>query len=66
MGRESIIKDADGEVPFPIMASEEEEPSLMHGIVGEELRPPITKVAYPLAIIVDLNVVLGLANAALP
>jgi hypothetical protein len=44
---ESTIKDADGEVPFSITASEEEEPALMHAVVEEELRPPIAEVAYP-------------------
>jgi hypothetical protein len=66
MGGESTIEDADGEVPFPITASEEEEPALVHAIVDEELRPPITEVAYPLAVVVDLDAILGLANAALP
>jgi hypothetical protein len=66
MGRESTVEDADGEVPFPIMASEEEEPALMHAVVDEELQPPIAEVAYPLAVVVDLNAVLGLAKAALP
>jgi hypothetical protein len=66
MGGESTIEDADGEVPFPITASEEEEPALMHAVVDEELRPPIAEVTYPLAVVVDLNAVLGLVNAALP
>jgi hypothetical protein len=65
-GGESTVKDADGEVLLPITASEDEEPALMHAIVNEELRPPVAEVACPLAIVVDLDVVLGLADAALP
>jgi hypothetical protein len=48
------------------MASEEEEPALVHAIVNEELRLPIAEVAHPLAIVVDLDAVFGLAAAALP
>jgi hypothetical protein len=66
MGREGVVEEADGEVHLPIMASEEEEPALMHAVVDEELRLPITKVAYHLAVIVDLDAVLGLVAAALP
>jgi hypothetical protein len=47
------------------MVSEEEEPALMHAVVNEELQPPITKVAHPLAVVVNLDAVLGLAAAAL-
>jgi hypothetical protein len=65
-GGEGTVKDADGEVLLPVMVSEEEEPALMHALVDEELRPPVTEVAYPLAIVVDLDAVLGLADAALP
>jgi hypothetical protein len=57
-GGESTVKDADGEVPLPVTASEEEEPTLMHAVVNEELRPPVAEVAYPLAIVVDLDAVL--------
>jgi hypothetical protein len=63
---EGTIEDADDEVPPPIMASEEEEPARVHTVVCEELRPPITEVAYPFDVVVDHNTVLGLANAALP
>jgi hypothetical protein len=63
---ESTVKDADSEVPLPITVSEEEEPALVYAVVDEELRPPIAEVAYPLAIVIDLDAVLGLANAALP
>jgi hypothetical protein len=45
--------------------SEEEEPALMHTVVNVELRPPIAEEADPLAVVVDLNAVLGLASAAL-
>jgi hypothetical protein len=48
------------------MASEEEEPALVHVVVDEELRPPVTKIAHPLAVVVNLDAVLGLAAAALP
>jgi hypothetical protein len=65
-GGESTIEDADGEVPPPIAVSEEEEPSLMHAVISEELRPPIAEVAYPFAVVIDLDALLGLANAALP
>jgi hypothetical protein len=65
-GTESMVEDADGEVPLPITASEEEEPARMHAVISEELQPPVTEVAYPLAVIVDLDAVPGLANAALP
>jgi hypothetical protein len=63
-GGESTIEDADGEVLPPVMASEEEEPAFMHAVISEEPRPPIAEVAYPFAVVVDLNAVLGLANAA--
>jgi hypothetical protein len=64
-GGEGTVEDANGESLLPITASEEEEPALVHAVVDEELRPPIAEVAYPLAIVVDLDVVLGLADAAL-
>jgi hypothetical protein len=54
-GGESTVEDADGEVPLPITVSEEEEPTLVHAVVDEELRPPIAEVAYPLAVVVDLD-----------
>jgi hypothetical protein len=38
----------------------------MHTIVDEELRPPVAKVAHPLAVVVDLNAVRGMAAAAFP
>jgi hypothetical protein len=37
----------------------------MHAVVDEELRPPITEVAHPLAVVVNLDAVRGLAAAAL-
>jgi hypothetical protein len=37
------------------VASEEDEPTLVHAIVNEELRPPVAKVAHPLAVVVNLN-----------
>jgi hypothetical protein len=46
------------------VASEEDEPTLVHAVVDEEFRPPIAKVAHPLAVIVNLDAVLGLAAAA--
>jgi hypothetical protein len=46
--------------------SEEEEPALVHAVVDEELRLPVAEVADPLAVVVDLDAVLGLADAALP
>jgi hypothetical protein len=66
MSAQGAIEDADGEVLPPITSSEEEEPARMHAVISEELRPPIAEVAYPFVIVVDLNAVLGLANAALP
>jgi hypothetical protein len=65
MGREGTVEDADGKSFLPIAVSEEEEPALMHAIVDEELRPPVAEEANPLAIVVDLDAVLGLADAAL-
>jgi hypothetical protein len=65
-GGEGAIEEADGEVLLPIMVSEEEELALVHAVVDDELRPPVMKVAYPLAVVVDLDAVLGLAAAALP
>jgi hypothetical protein len=62
---EATIEDADGKVLLPIMPSEEEEPTLVHTIVDEELLPSVMEVALPLAIIIDLNAILGLADAAL-
>jgi hypothetical protein len=66
VGGEGAIEEADGEILFPIMASEEDEPTLVHAIFDEELRPPVSKVAHPLAIVVDLDAVRGLAAAAFP
>jgi hypothetical protein len=63
---EGTIKDADGEGPLPITASEEEEPTRVHAVISEEIRPPIAEVAYPFVVVVDSNAVLGLANATLP
>jgi hypothetical protein len=65
-GGEGTVKDADSESLLPVMAGEEEELALVHAVVNEELRPPIAEVAYPLAVVVDLDAVLGLADAALP
>jgi hypothetical protein len=36
-GGESGVEEVDGEVLLPVMASEEDEPALMHAIVNEEL-----------------------------
>jgi hypothetical protein len=58
-GRESAIEEADSEVLLPGVASEEDEPTLMHTIVNEELRPPVAKVAHPLAVVVNLDAVCG-------
>jgi hypothetical protein len=66
VGGEGAIEEANSEVLLPIMASEEDEPTLVHAIVNEELRPPVVKVAHPLAVVVDLDVVRGLAAAAFP
>jgi hypothetical protein len=66
VGREGVVEEVDSKVLLPIVASKEDEPTLMHAIVDEELRPPIAKVAHPLAVIVNLDVVLGLAAAAFP
>jgi hypothetical protein len=46
-GEESTVEDADGEVPLPVMASEEEELTLMHAVVDEELPSPVAEVASP-------------------
>jgi hypothetical protein len=47
-GGEGAIEKADDEVLLPIVASEEEEPALVHVVVDEELRLPIAEVAQPL------------------
>jgi hypothetical protein len=65
-GGEGAIEEADGEVLLPIVVGEKDEPTLMHAVVDEELRPPIVEVAHPLAVIVDLDAVRGLAAAAFP
>jgi hypothetical protein len=65
-GREGAVEEADGEVLLPIVAGEKDEPTLMHAVVDEELRPPIMEVAHPLAVIVDLDAVRGLAAATFP
>jgi hypothetical protein len=44
---------------------EEKEPSCMHAVVCEELQPPIAEVALPFTVVVNLDAVLGLANATL-
>jgi hypothetical protein len=61
---EGVIEDVDEEVLHPIATGEEEEPTRMNAIVCEELRPPVAEVALPLAIVVNLDTILGLASAA--
>jgi hypothetical protein len=63
---EGAVEEADSEVLIPIMASEEDEPTLVHAVVDEELRPPIAKLAHPLAVVVNLDTVCGLAAPAFP
>jgi hypothetical protein len=46
-GGEGTVEDADGEVPLPITASEEEELALVHAVFDEELRPSVVEVASP-------------------
>jgi hypothetical protein len=65
-GGEGAIEEADSEVLLPIVASEEDEPTLVHAVVNEELRPPIAKVAHPLAVVVNFDALRGLATAAFP
>jgi hypothetical protein len=65
-GGEGAVEEADSEVLLPIVASEEDEPTLVHAVVDEELRPPIAKVAHPLTVIVNLDAVRGLATASFP
>jgi hypothetical protein len=65
-GGEGAVEEADGEVLLPIVAGEKDEPTLVHAIVDEELSPPIAEVAHPLAVVVDLDAVRGLAAAAFP
>jgi hypothetical protein len=48
------------------MAGQKDEPTLVHAVVNEELRPPVAEVEHPLAVIVDLDAVRGLAAAAFP
>jgi hypothetical protein len=66
MGGEGTVEDADGKSFLPIATSEEEELALVHAVVDEELRPPVAEEADPLAVVVNLDAVLGLADAALP
>jgi hypothetical protein len=61
---EGAVEDVDEEVLHPIAMGEEEEPTRMHAIVCEELRPPVAEVALPLAVVVNLDTILGLASAA--
>jgi hypothetical protein len=37
VGGKGAVEEANGEVLLPIMASEEEEPALVHAVVDEEL-----------------------------
>jgi hypothetical protein len=46
------------------VAGEEDEPALVCAIVEEELRPPVAEVSHPLAIVINFDVVRGLAAAA--
>jgi hypothetical protein len=62
---EGAVEDADKEILHPIAAGEEEEPAHVHAVLREELRPPVVEVALTFAVIVNLDVVLGLASAAL-
>jgi hypothetical protein len=62
---EGAVEDADDEVSPPIATSEEKEPACMHAVVCEELWPPVVEVAHPFTVIVDLDTIPGLANAAL-
>jgi hypothetical protein len=64
-GGEGTIEDVDGKSLLPVTMSEEKEPALVHAVVDKELQPPVVEVADPLAVVVDLNAVLGLADAAL-
>jgi hypothetical protein len=62
-GGEGAVEEADGEDILLILAGEKDEPTLMHAVVDEELRPPVAKVAHPLTVVVDLDAVRGLAAA---
>jgi hypothetical protein len=65
-GGEGAIEEADGEVLLLILVGDKDEPTLVHAVVDEELRPPVAKVAHPLAVVVDLDTVRGLAAATFP
>jgi hypothetical protein len=65
-GGEGAVEETDGEVILLILASEKDEPTLVHAVVDEELLPPAAKVAHPLAVVVDLDAVRGLAAATFP
>jgi hypothetical protein len=65
VGAEGAVEATDEEVLHPVATNEEKEPARVYAVVGEELRPPITEVALPLAVLVNFDKVLGLANAAL-
>jgi hypothetical protein len=65
-GGEGAVKEANGEVLLLILAGEKDELTLVHAIVDEELQPPVMKVAHPLAVVVDLDAVRGLAAATFP
>jgi hypothetical protein len=64
-GVEGAIKDANEEVLHSIAMGEEKEPARVHAIICEELRPAVAEVELPITVIVNLDKVLGLADAAL-
>jgi hypothetical protein len=64
-GTESVADDADKEVLHPVVTGEEKEPAHMHTVIREELRPLVAEVALPFAVIVNLDMILGLADATL-
>jgi hypothetical protein len=49
------IDDVDKELLHLVAMGEEEKLALLHTVLREELRPSITEVALPLAIVVDLD-----------
>jgi hypothetical protein len=64
-GAEGAVDDVDEEVLHPIAMGEAKDPARVHAIIGKELWPPVTEIVLPFAVVVNLDVILGLANTAL-
>jgi hypothetical protein len=65
VGAEGAVEDADEEVLHTVTTGEEKEQARVHAVMCEELRPPIAEVALPFTVIVNFDMVPGLADAGL-